>query len=279
MPSAAQEARAAAVAFLCAVEDACAGDVVPMPGGHAVCDARHPALWDANHLRVETAPPPDAEALVAAAEHHLGTLPFRAIHVLHADPDTGAALEPPLRAHGYRAVHDLLMLLGEAVPPTGTGGVVEVTPAQIAPTQLAAAQDAGLPADVGRQLASRTAATAAAVPVRWFAVLAGKQTVARCALLGDGSVMQIENVYTAPAQRSHGFARTLVTHAARAACLAGAEVVFLRTAAADWPQRLYRRLGFTDAGVLPRYRKEVVDAGASNQSSSPPSSSVCASSS
>jgi ribosomal protein S18 acetylase RimI-like enzyme len=249
------DARAAAIAFLRAVEDACAERLLPTPGGRAVLDRRHPALWDANHLRVETARSPDPSALVAAAERHLGTLAFRAIHVLHADPGAGAELTAPLGADGYRPVHDLLMLLGAAVPPATRSGIVEVTQGQVAPTYRAAAQDAGLDPEVGCQLASRGALLAAAVTVRWFAVFAGEQIAARCALLGDGSVAQIEHVWTAPAHRSRGFARALVAHAAGQARASGAEVVFLRTAAADWPQRLYRRLGFTDAGLLPRYRK------------------------
>lgn len=276
------DARAAAVAFLRVVEDACAERVVPAPGGHAVLDARHPALWDANHLRVEHASPPDPEAVAAAADRHLGALAFRAVHVLHADPRAGAALDGPLRARGYRPVHDLLMVLPGPVPPPlapATPAVVEASPEQIAPTHPAAARGAGVDAEVGRQLASRAAAVAAAVPVRWFAVLADGQVAARCALLGDGPVAQIENVWTAPEHRGHGCARALVAHAVRAARAAGADVVFLRTAAADWPQRVYRRLGFADAGPLPRYRRDASAAGARSHVSSPPSSSVRASSS
>jgi hypothetical protein len=36
---------------------------------------------------------------------------------------------------------------------------------------------------------------------------------------------------------------------------AGAEVVFVATDASGLPQRLYRRLGFVDAGLLPRFHR------------------------
>ena len=253
-PSGPSVERAAAVAFLTALDDACAERLVPIPGGHAVVDSRHARLWDANHLRVEAAEPPDADALLAAAERHQAQLGFRAIHVL--DPQAGAALEAPLTAAGCEARHDLLMLLEQTPPPLAQPPqIVELPVARIAPTMLAAAGDHGFDAEVGRQLASRAALVADRAPTRWLAVLAaGDEIAARCQLLGgDGPVAQIENVYTAPQHRSRGHARALVTHAAHAARAAGASTVFLRTDAADTPQRLYRRLGFADAGLLPRF--------------------------
>lgn len=249
------DGRAAALAFLQSLDDACAERLVPIPGGHAVLDARHPALWDANHLRVESAAP-SSEELLAAAERHQSALVFRAIHVLHADPDVGAELAEPLHAHGYVPRHDLLMLLGETTPTASTSTVVELMPANVAPTHLSAARDSGLDEDVGRQLASRAALMAAVVRVRWFAVLADQRIVARCALIGDvGAVAQVENVYTDPAHRGRGLAGGLVAHAVREARAAGAEVVFLRTDASGPAQRLYRRLGFVGAGLLPRFHR------------------------
>jgi ribosomal protein S18 acetylase RimI-like enzyme len=251
-----RDARTTAIVFLREVEDACAERIVLAPGGHAVLDARHPALWDANHLRVESAAASPQE-LLAAAERHQSALAFRAIHVLHADSGVGAELEAPLRVHGYAPRHDLLMLLG-ATPSAHTAAatVVEATPAEVVPTHLAAARDTGLEADVGRQLASRGELMATVVRVRWFTVLAQQRIVARCALIGgNAATAQIENVYTDPAHRRRGLAGTLVAHAACEARAAGAEVVFLRTDASGSAQGLYRRLGFVEAGLLPRFHR------------------------
>lgn len=255
MSAALADGRAAALASLLRVDDACAERLAPIPGGHAVRDARHPALWDANHLRVEAAAPSPAE-LLAAAERHQSALAFRAIHVLHADPGVGAELAAPLHAHGYLPRHDLLMLLGAAAPSAAASAIVELTPAEVAPTHRAAARDTGLHEDVGRQLASRAALMATVVRVRWFAALADRRIVARCALIGDESAAaQVENVYTDPAHRGRGLAGALVAHAANAARVAGAEVVFLRTDASGPALRLYRRLGFVDAGLLSRFQR------------------------
>jgi GNAT superfamily N-acetyltransferase len=108
---------------------------------------------------------------------------------------------------------------------------------------------------IGRQLASRDALIAAATDVRSFAVLVDGTIAARCQLYGTGAAMQVENVYTDPAYRLRGLAAALVAHAAREARLAGAEIVFLRTDAGGPAQRLYRRLGFLDASLIPRFHQ------------------------
>jgi GNAT superfamily N-acetyltransferase len=247
--------RAAALAFLRSLDDACAERVVPIPGGHAVLDGRHPLLWDANHLRVETSEAPDAEALAAAAERHLGALGFRAIGVHH--PAVGNALAPPLLACGYRERHDLLMLLGPALarPAEVPFAIEEVAGEIVSASRVAAARELLGSEQVGRQLASRDALIATATDVRSLAMLTGGTIAARCQLYGAGATMQVENVYTDPAHRRRGLAAALVAHAAQEARDAGAAIVFLRTDASGSAQRLYRGVGFVDAGLLPRFHR------------------------
>jgi ribosomal protein S18 acetylase RimI-like enzyme len=109
---------------------------------------------------------------------------------------------------------------------------------------------------VGHQLVSRDALVGAVVKERCFAVQLDREPVAaRAQLYSQGSVAQIENVYTAAAHRRRGFSRALVTHAAHEARAAGAMLVFLVADAAGWPQAFYRRAGFVDAGLLPRFAR------------------------
>jgi ribosomal protein S18 acetylase RimI-like enzyme len=249
-------ARSRAVAFVRALQDACAQRIVPVPGGHALLDDRHPDLWDANHLRVETAAPPDPDALADAAERLLGGVAFRAITAL--DEGAGSALEPSLLARGYEPWHDLLMLLGDAPPvPDPAIAIAEVPLERIAPSRRAAIVELGIGDDeVGRQFVSRESLVAAATEVRCFAVLtADGEIAARTELYRTGDVAQVENVYTLPAHRGRGCAGALVTHAARTARDAGAGVVFLVADSRGRARPLYRRLGFADAGLLPRFRK------------------------
>jgi ribosomal protein S18 acetylase RimI-like enzyme len=208
---------------------------------------------------VEVAQAPDAEALVEAADQHYAALAFRAIDV--RDAAVGAALAPPLLARGYRAHPDLLMLLHATPPaPDPAIAIAEVERAALASSRAAASQ-------VGSQLVSRDALIAVAVDQRCFAVLDGAEVVARCVLYAADGVAQVENVYTAPSHRGRGLARALVVGARPAAgpgggapATAGAEVVFLVTHADDTPRQLYRRLGFVDAGLLPRFRRAVCEA-------------------
>jgi ribosomal protein S18 acetylase RimI-like enzyme len=246
------EARARAIAFLSLVDDGCAEMIVGCPGGHAIVDTRHPALWSANHLRVDAVEPPDAAALHAAAMSHFSGLGFEMITILR-DP-VARVLAAPLAALGYGPRHELLMLLGEqpiAVDPSTS--VVEVKTEDLAASRIAAQVEAGRGAHVGCQLASRDALIGKLVAQRCFAAVPDGEIAARCQLYSLPGVSQIENVYTAPGYRRRGLARALLAHAAREARAAGADLVFLVTAAGDWPRAFYRRAGFLDAALLYRF--------------------------
>jgi GNAT superfamily N-acetyltransferase len=246
------EARDRAIAFLSSIDAGCAEEIVACPGGHAVTDTRHPALWSANHLHVNADEPPDAAGLHAVAVSHFARLGFELITVRHER--VARALTTPLAALGYRPVHELLMLLGERpVALDAPAPILEVKPADLEASRIAAQLEAGRGAHVGRQLGSRDRLIARIAAQRCFAVVLSGEVVARCQIYSRSRVAQIENVYTTPAHRGRGLARALLTHAAFAARAAGAEIVFLVTAAEDWPQAFYRRAGFLDAALLPRF--------------------------
>jgi GNAT superfamily N-acetyltransferase len=249
------EARKRALALLAAVDDGCATQRIPCPGGQAILDDRHPLLWSANHLRVELPAAPDPAGLDAAAARHLDAFGFRMI-VVREEP-VGRALAGPLAALGYRATHELLMIAGPppdvmadrgAAPP-----VVEVRHEQLAASRVEAQAQLGHDAEVGRQLHARDALVEAVVAVRRFAILDGGEVAARCQIYAAGPVAQIENLYVAPRLRGRGLGRVVGEHALRAAWGAGAELVFAVADAEDWPQSFYRRAGFTGAGLLPRF--------------------------
>jgi predicted GNAT family acetyltransferase len=67
-------------------------------------------------------------------------------------------------------------------------------------------------------------------------------------LYSDGTVAQVEDVYTVPEERNRGHARKLVTKATEVARASGHELVFIVADADDWPQHLYRRIGFAPIG-------------------------------
>jgi ribosomal protein S18 acetylase RimI-like enzyme len=244
--------RVAATAFLSAIDDGCAERILATPGGSAILDSRHPALWSANHLRLEAVDPPAPEVLHAAALTHFAGLGFQMITVRHEA--LARALAPPLAALGYRPEHErLLVLLGPPPARPAPLPIVEIEPEDLAPSRIGAQLEAGRTAEVGRQLTSRDALIGQVVAQRWFATRVDGEVAARCQLRSLPGVAQIENVYTAPAHRRRGLSRALLAHAAAEALADGADPVFLVTPASGWPQGFYRRAGFTDAGLLARF--------------------------
>ena len=249
-------ARARAIEFLSAIEVGCAERLIPCPGGHVILDSRHPRLWSANQLRVEDHARPDAEAVAAAADEHLRALRFRMITA--RDEAVANALGDPLVTLGYAPKHEVLMVFDGPEPPSAPGAAVtEIAGEQLARSRVEAAVERGNDAEIGRQLASRDRLIASVVTARAFAVLERGEVAARCQLYSDRDVAQVENVYTRPGDRRRGLARALVSHAVSEAHASGAGLVFLVADADDWPRRFYGDVGFGDAGLMYRFRREV----------------------
>jgi GAF domain-containing protein len=89
--------------------------------------------------------------------------------------------------------------------------------------------------------------------VRRFAAIVDGEIAAYCDLYSDGRTGQIESVGTLPEHRNRGLARAVVTKAGEEAGALGCDLVFLVADPKDWPQELYRKLGFDDAGLLHRF--------------------------
>ena len=86
------------------------------------------------------------------------------------------------------------------------------------------------------------------VTVRSFGALDNGDVVSYADLYVDGRDAQIEDVATLPEHRGRGHAKAVVTRASEEARRSGADFVFLVADAEDWPQELYRRLGFDIVG-------------------------------
>jgi ribosomal protein S18 acetylase RimI-like enzyme len=105
------------------------------------------------------------------------------------------------------------------------------------------------------QLAGRDERVAAATAERRFVVQVDGVPVAWCRLYAGDGIGQVEQVTTHPHHRNRGYARAVVSAAAAASYDRGDELTFLVALADDWPQQLYRRLGFEPVGVLTRFRR------------------------
>jgi ribosomal protein S18 acetylase RimI-like enzyme len=232
-------------------------DVVPLRGGVGVRHRDLPVAYDHNHLRYD-APPPAAEVL-ADAEAVLGGAGLAHRSVVVADDPAGERLIDPLVAAGYD--HSAQLAMAATEPPARGGRSADVVRLDLADRVAAARADwrrdrPGWP-EATVELLSRQASTLpAGAAVTFLGVRRGDEVVARADVLVRDGVGQVEDVLTHPDHRGRGYASALVLAALGSARSAGAEVVFLRAEEDDWPQHLYRRLGFTPLGRAHSFTRE-----------------------
>jgi ribosomal protein S18 acetylase RimI-like enzyme len=253
----------AALRFLAHVDDAVAGELVALGWGTGVFDRARPLVWDGNYVRAERTAELEAAYLAGSAEplfterglaHRMAVVP---------DEREGKRLAPGFEALGWRRAHEVVMV--SRVQPTAPRHQVE----QVSVAELRQARRevelAEPPSDADPavlpslldQLADRDELIAGAVNKRHLAVLADGRPVAFCELYSRDRVGQIELVTTRPEHRNRGYGRAIVSAAVAASREQGDQLTFLVALADDWPQALYRRLGFEPAGLIHRFRRPV----------------------
>ena len=220
----------------------------PFGFGTAVMTPELPLRHDSNFLYADrlTADATAAE-LAAEADRILGEAGY-AHRVITCPGDDAARLADDFRALEWNVDRHLLMVLRR--PPereADTARVTQVDADTLRPFRMAFIRTYPWgTAAVAEQLAAWK--TRIAGDVRFYAVLDDGEPVAATDLyLSDGDA-QVEDVATHEAHRGRGHATALVQRAVDDAHAAGAEFVFLVADSEDWPQHLYRSLGFDDAG-------------------------------
>ena len=229
-----------------------ATDLVDVTGGVAVLNRSYPISHAHNRLLVTATTAVDVS--VAEAERVLGgaELSHRRIDWVDGDPPAGA---DRLMSAGWtfeRSVHMCLARSEEQSSVDSNALTVPFERLRDTVLQVWLGELPDLSMAEAAQLADRQLATAAACESSWHAVSVDGAPVSWCNLrilnLDGTRVAQIEDVITLPAQRGHGHAKTVVRHAVATACAQGCDVVWLEADADDWPQHLYRKLGFDDVG-------------------------------
>jgi GNAT superfamily N-acetyltransferase len=217
----------------------------PTRFGIAVYDDRVPKRYDSNYLLVETVPPGTAaEELAADARAHGRPMIF------FRDERSAEPLLPAFRALGWHLDRHVFMVQRDA-------------PTRNAPVELVGELDAnalgparrrlieGFPwarPEVLEQLHEAKRLIAERVDTRFLGVVVDGEVVAYADVYIEPPNAQIEDVGTLEAHRDRGYASAVVLRAAELARQAGAGFVFLVADAYDWPQHLYRRLGFEPIG-------------------------------
>ena len=216
----------------------------PTRFGTAVFDDRVPKRYDSNYLLVEKLPPDTAaEELAADAAAHGRRMIF-----FHPAPDE--ALVSGFRTLGWRV--DRHVFMAQRAPVTRSGPLdlvreLDADALREARRRLIAGYPWAAP-EVIDQLHEAKRLIRERVETRFYGLVVDGQVVSYADLYVEAPIAQIEDVGTLEEHRGKGYASAVVLRAAAEARARGADLVFLVADAEDWPQQLYRRLGFEPIG-------------------------------
>jgi GNAT superfamily N-acetyltransferase len=240
--------------FLRRTDAALCDELVPTTHGTAMVTPSLPLVWQLNAIFVSD-PEATASVLTRDAERFQSGLSHRKL-VVHDDV-LGARLAPRLAADGWNVFRLLVMVRRREPerPPSGVpAGEVEPAVGAAALAAFRREQPFGWQKEALRQLAEMDERYGRVCGARDFAS-PPEDPACSCRLYSDGSVAQIDEVGTVEARRGRGHATAAVLAALEAARADGHDPVFLLTDAADWPQQLYRRLGFDEIGRVYEFLK------------------------
>jgi GNAT superfamily N-acetyltransferase len=226
--------------------------------GLALITPSLPLVWQLNAIRIDD-PQAEPAAVEAEAEELLAGFAHRKLVAHHED--LGARLTPALTARGWNATRLLVMVRRrppDRPPEPGLGAEVSRERGAAVLAAFRREQPFGWQDEAIHQLAAMDERYGAAVSARDFAA-PPDELGCSCRLYTDGTLAQIDEVGTVEARRGRGYARAAVLAAADAAAADGCDPIFLLTDAADWPQRLYERLGFDAIGSVYEFLKLSID--------------------
>lgn len=243
------------VAFVRGFSERRARRVEAFQHGLALFDDELPGAWGLNVLWLPSGACASAGEVALEADRLQGgaNLAHRKVIIPRFD---GLRLAAEFEALGWQ--HEPLLVmprLGEGRPVDDTG-VVELGAHQVEPFWVEGIRKAPWADDeVVRQLVAAQHLRRRAAEVRYFAVLADGVVASTCELFCHERMAQVESVLTAERHRGKGYASAVVSRASAAARESGSELVFLLADAGDWPQQLYRKLGFEEAGTISEFTR------------------------
>jgi ribosomal protein S18 acetylase RimI-like enzyme len=240
--------------FLRALDDRAARQTVRFAFGVAHLNERLPRVWSRNYLVAEKNLGQASAALLAAeADRILGRAGLRHRRVeVHAGA-VGARLEAGFRGLGWASECDLVMVARrDPDRPADSFFVEEVSIEELEPIWVAGirSEPFGQDGEVVRQLIDNKRVVMEAIETRFFAARVDGALVSYCDLYSAGQTGQIEAVMTLEPYRNRGLAQATVSRALEVSRRAGNDLTFLLAHRDDWPQELYRKLGFDEVGQV-----------------------------
>jgi GNAT superfamily N-acetyltransferase len=237
------------VSYLRRIEEAVVDEVRPLGETTALLTPSLPLVWQLNAVRVENGDAGVRE-LEAAADAALGHASHRKL-VVH-DQAVGARLARDLARDGWN-VYRLRVMVRDRPPerevPPGVGGEVDRATGTRALAAFRREQPFGWQEEAVQQLTAMDERYSRATRARDFAAPLDDPAAA-CRLYTADGLAQVDEVGTLERRRRRGYASAAVTAAVETAAAEGCDPIFLLTDAADWPQHLYSRLGFSPIGEL-----------------------------
>jgi ribosomal protein S18 acetylase RimI-like enzyme len=235
--------RSAALAFMHETRVAVADRVEEHPLGTLLITPSLDRVWSLNALTIEGGRPEVQLDDVAAALAEHFPAPGYASAVIF-DGETSVRIEAQARERGWQVEHEVVMDLRRDpdrivdTPPVREGSREE----------MLALADRWFAEDFEKQGPEALAQLSAYARREWDArptrAFVAGDAEAMTKLWSDGTTAQVEDVYTAPEARGHGYARALVTHALVEARAGDHDLVFIVADDDDTPKELYTRLGF-----------------------------------
>jgi ribosomal protein S18 acetylase RimI-like enzyme len=235
-------------------EEGVCDEVATTAHGTALLSPSLPLVWQVNAIRVED-PAASVKQLAAEADEVQAALGHRKV-VAH-DEEVGARLAPGFAKLGWNAFRVLIMLRRrrpDRAPERPGGGEVSRAVGAAALAAFRREQPFGWQDDAVRQLAEMDERYGRVLGARDFASPPDDPACA-CRLYVHDGLGQVDEVGTLVARRRRGHARAAVAAAADAAAVEGCDSVFMVTDASDWPQELYRSLGFDEIGATYEFLK------------------------
>ena len=229
-----------------ALLDGAATDVLETCFGSIVLNTDHLNALSHNFARVDH--DVSAADLLSQVDRVLDEVgvAFRVISI--EDRNLVNALAPALKEAGFELSSDLYMALVDT-PERQPSIDAEIVAFDQARPGIERFWRYGGKSEAGAQrLTDRAITYQQCCEMAYAAVRIDDAFVSRCVLYQRGETAQIDEVTTDPPFEGRGCATAVISAAANYARKQGCDFIFLLTESDDWPQHLYRRLGFRDIG-------------------------------
>ena len=220
--------------------------VVKTDFGSIVINTDFPSALSHNFAYVDRAVSPDALLAEMDRVFEDSGITFRVIEI--SNSRLLDDFEPVLGQAKFERSSDVLMALTDVPERKANVQADIVTFEEIRPSIEAAWRRSGMSAAGAQGLAKRATTFFEYCDICYAAVRQGDAHVSSCVQYIRSTTAQIDEVITDPSWQGRGYATAVIAAAAAYARDQGCDFVFLRTDANDWPQQLYRRLGFRVIG-------------------------------